>query len=82
MFLNKVLDKKDYISLLCAYLFGIGSGLYAYTFIIPKPEPQVIVLDKLQLQKDLKMLLIINSLIVNLMESHMQIKLAEEKLQN
>jgi hypothetical protein len=56
MFLNKVLDKKDYISLLCAYLFGIGSGLYAYTFIIPKPEPQVIVLDKLQLQKDLKML--------------------------
>ena len=55
MFLNKVLDKKDYISLLCAYLFGIGSGLYAYTFIIPKPEPQVIVLDKLQLQKDLKM---------------------------
>ena len=56
MFLNKVLDKKDYISLLCAYVFGIGSGLYAYTFIIPKPEPQVIVLDKLQLQKDLKML--------------------------
>ena len=49
MFLNKVLDKRDYILLLCAYLFGIGSGLYAYTFIIPKQEPQVIVLDKLQM---------------------------------
>ena len=56
MFLNKVLVKKDYILLLCAYLFGLGSGIYAYTFIYPKPEPQVVIINQEQLQKDLQKL--------------------------
>ena len=56
MFLNKVLVKKDYILLLCTYLFGLGSGIYAYTFISLKPEPEVIILNQAQLQKDLQKL--------------------------
>ena len=56
MFLNKVLVKKDYILLLCTYLFGLGSGIYAYTFISTKAEPEVIILNKAQLQKDLQKL--------------------------
>ena len=56
MHLDRVLDKKDYILFLSIFTFGILCGMYINTFMNPKPEPQVIILNKEQLQKDLQKL--------------------------
>lgn len=56
MHLDRVLVTKDFILLLSLFIFGILCGMYINTFMNPKPEPQVIVLNKDQLQKDLQKL--------------------------
>lgn len=56
MHFDKVLGLRDYILLISMFAFGILCGMYINTFINPKPEPQVIILNKDQIQKDLQKL--------------------------